>query len=157
MSHAIGQFTLTRQIAASPSVLWYILTDADERELWGAPSDEHVLDVDFANVVEGGSDRHRCGPKENPEFIVDTHWYVLNGPISAVVTERLHGGSGDWSLSLVGYELTEEDSGTALKIDVSVLSLEGPEMIEEHKSGWTSALARMEAMIVKGKLPATRT
>ncbi len=154
MSNAQGQFTLDRHIATSPETLWHILTDAKQREIWGAPSDEHVLTLVTSDVVEGGFDQHRCGPKNNPDFVVDTRWYRLDAPHTAAFTERLHAGEGSWSVSLVGYELTPATGGTDLKIDVSVLSFEGPEMVGEHEGGWTSALGRMEAMIADGRLPA---
>lgn len=153
MSNAQGQFTLERQVAARPETLWHILTDAKQREVWGAPSDEHVLTLDYSDVVEGGADRHRCGPKEKPEFVVDTRWYLLSAPRVAAFTERLHASEGSWSVSLVGYELTPKDGGTHLKIDVSVLSFEGAEMIGEHEGGWTSSLERLQAMISDGRLP----
>ena len=144
MTVATGSFTLSRSFKVSKDRLWHLLTDPEARQAWGAPSDEMVLEIDKADLREDGEDRHRCGPKDNPEFIVDTRWYRLAGPDVAAFTETLIFQGQRASVSLVSYALTGDDANSAVTIEVSVTSFEGPEMIGEHEHGWTGALDRLQ-------------
>ncbi|MCK0095250.1 SRPBCC domain-containing protein [Yoonia sp. F2084L] len=82
-------FDLHRTFNLPPEKLWVLLTDPKHREKWGGPDADTVLVVDKADVRVGGQDRHRCGPADAPEFIVDTRWYDLTEPSRAVFTETL--------------------------------------------------------------------
>lgn len=73
-------FDMHRTIPLPPAKLWDVLTDPKHREKWGGPDAETVLIVDQADVRVGGQDRHRCGPADAPEFVIDTRWYDLSAP-----------------------------------------------------------------------------
>lgn len=149
MSLHTGQFTIQRTIKASQDRLWHLLIDPHARTEWGAPSDDHVLEMVRHDVREGGQDLHRCGPANNPEFEVATHWYHLGEQDSACFTEVLEMGGTRLSVSLVGYDLRAIDGGTELNITVTVTSLVGEDMTDDHHEGWTSALNRMEQIIAR--------
>lgn len=151
MTTATGQFTLNRHFETDIKALWQILTDPTARTVWGAPSPDHVLHLDKADLRENGQERHRCGPKEAPDYCVDTHWYKLSSPDVATFTEALEFGGERVSVSLVSYDLSASDTGTDLIVTVAVTSFEGPEMIDEHKTGWTSALDRLVTDVAAGK------
>ena len=144
MTPATGQFTLRRQFQTPREELWTNLTDPQARAAWGAPSDDHVLHLETADLREDGHERHRCGPADAPEYTVDTRWYKLEKPDYAAFTETLTFGGARVSVSLVTYDLETDPEGTRLEVGITVVSFEGPEMIEEHKSGWTSALAQLQ-------------
>lgn len=147
MTSATGHFQITRTIAAPPARLWSLLTDPQAREAWGAPSDEAVLILDKADLREGGQERHRCGPKEAPDFIVDTHWYHLDAPERACYTETLTIGDARLAVSLVTYRLAAADAGCHLTVDVAVSSMTDDPVTEDFHGGWTSGLDRLERMI----------
>ena len=147
MSLHTGQFTIQRTIKASQDRLWHLLTDPQARTKWGAPSDEHVLEMVTHDLRVGGQELHRCGPAKNPEFEVATHWYHLEGPATACFTEALEMGGTRLSVSLVGYDLNPVEGGTELNITVTVTSLVGEDMTADHHEGWTSALNRMEKIV----------
>ena len=138
-----GAFSLSKSFDVPPARLWHFLTDASEREAWAAPSEDHVLFVDAADVREGGADRHRCGPKDNPEFLVDTRWYRLDVPNLACFTETLIFGGEKASVSLVTYTLLATGSGCDLNIEVQISTLMPDIPISEHQDGWSSALERL--------------
>lgn len=156
MSNLIGTFVVRREIAVTQDRLWTLLTDAKYREAWGAPSDEHVLVLEKSDLREGGAETHRCGPKDNPEFVVDTLWYHLDGPNTATFTETLIFGGQKASVSLVTYLLKQVDAKTNLQVEVAVSAFGDPdnaaEMIEEHKAGWSSALERLFRMASEDSL-----
>lgn len=147
MTRSAAHFQLSRTIGVPPHRLWSLLTDPRARELWGGPSDDATLVLDKADLREGGQERHRCGPKENPEFVVDTHWYHLAEPDLACFTETVSAGGTRFAVTLVTYALSASDSGTTLTVDVSLAPLTDDEMLEDFKEGWTSGLDSLERLI----------
>lgn len=149
---ATETFQITRTIAAPTDRLWSLLTDPHAREAWGAPSDDAILVLDTADLREGGQERHRCGPMEAPEFIVDTHWYHLDAPARACFTETLTVGTDRLAVSLVTYVLAPVSDGSLLTVDVAVSSMTGEPMAADFHGGWASGLDRLERMIAEKAL-----
>lgn len=149
-----GHFQFKRALPLPPTRIWHLLTDAKARQLWGAPSDEDVLEVDASDLSEDGLDIHRCGPRDAPAYTVTTRWYHLNTPSGACFTETVEAEGMRISTSLVTYTLAEEPLGTALTVDVTVSSFVGPEALGDHDDGWTSALARLAHLIENGSFAA---
>ncbi|MEL6167402.1 MAG: SRPBCC domain-containing protein [Pseudomonadota bacterium] len=143
MTIPTGTFTIERRIACTPDRLWHLLIDPEARSAWGSPSDDAVLVLDRHDTREGGQDRHFCGPKEAPEFLVDTHWYHLSLHELACFTETLEIGGHRITVSLVTYALAPADGATDLTVNVAVSSLGDEDGTEDHKAGWTSALDRL--------------
>ena len=138
-----SSFDIHRTFALPPEKLWILLTDAKHREKWGAPDDKTVLVVETADVRVGGQDRHRCGPPDAPEFIVDTRWYDLTEPSRAVFTETLIFGGTAACTSLVTYSLEPSDNRTELGITVATSSFTGPETLAELRHGWDGGLENL--------------
>lgn len=149
MSKTFATFTLNRSFSCAPDQLWFLLTDPKKRELWGAPSDDHVLHLDRANLSEGGTDLHRCGPKEAPDYTVETRWYRLDGPNTACFTETVIADGTKIATSLCNYALSNAQDGTILEVDVAVSSFVGPEALDDFQDGWTAGLNRLEKMMAR--------
>lgn len=147
MTRSAAHFQLSRTFAVPPHRLWALLTDPKARELWGAPSDEAILVLEKADLREGGQERHRCGPADNPEFVVDTHWYHLAAPDLACFTETVSAGGTRFAVTLVTYALSASGAGTALTVDVGLAPLADGDMLDDFKQGWTSGLDRLERLI----------
>lgn len=152
MTAQTATFRLIRTIAVPQDRLWHLVTDPDARELWGAPTDDAVLVLEQADLREGGQDRHRCGPADAPEFIVETRWYHLDAPTRACFTETVSAGGQRFVVSLVTYTLAEAGSATSLTADVAVASMTGDEMQDDFRTGWTNGLNRLEQLIGSGDL-----
>ena len=152
MTAPIATFRLTRTIAAAHDRLWHLLTDAKSREVWGAPSEDAVLVLETTDLREGGQERHRCGPADNPEFTVDTHWYHIDAPTRACFTETSTAGGQRFGVSLVTYVPDADGPSTTLTVDVAVASMTGEDMQGDFLSGWTSGLDRLEHLISTGAL-----
>lgn len=146
MTLATGDFRIERPFALPPDRLWHLLTDPDMRTHWGGPSDDDVLIMDAHDIREGGRDLHRCGPKNDPAYTVETIWYRLDAPRLACFTETVDAGGARIATSLVTYALTATDRGTDLAITVQVSSFVGPEAMADFESGWTSGLNRLDAL-----------
>lgn len=145
MTFPTADFTLSRSFGLSPDTLWHLLTDSKEREAWGVPDDSMVLVMERADLRVDGHERHRCGPADAPDFLVDTRWYALNAPWGACFTETLIVGDARAFTSLVTYRLSQSGAGTALEVHVAVTSFDGPDAFAEVEAGWTNALDRLQA------------
>ncbi|MEM8537028.1 MAG: SRPBCC domain-containing protein [Pseudomonadota bacterium] len=137
-------FDMQRSLPLPPEKLWDVLTDPKHREAWGAPDANTVLIVDTADVRVGGQDRHRCGPRDAPEFVIDTRWYGLQAPERAVFTETLLVGDETMFTSLVTYAVTPNAKGALLEITVAVSSMTGPEALQEVRAGWDGGLTNLD-------------
>ena len=147
MTLATGNFRLTRNIRTSADRLWHLMTDPQARTAWGAPSDDDVLDLVSHDLREGGRDLHRCGPKEDPAYSVETIWYRLDAPTLACFSETVDAGGARIASSLITYALQADGTATTLTVDVYVSSFVGPEALADFEVGWTSALKRLEKII----------
>lgn len=147
MAPAIGSFTINRTFETNMQSLWTVLTDPTCRQAWAGPSPEHVLHLDAADLRVGGKDLHRCGPKDDPEYTVETHWYFLDAPDTACFTETLAFGGQTASTGLVTYTLHAQGASTELNVHVAITSYIGDELFDEYQAGWTSALDRLPAYI----------
>ncbi len=147
MSLDTSSFNLHRTLPLSPDRLWEVMTDPKHREAWGGPDAETVLVIDKADLRVGGQDRHRCGPADAPDFVIDTRWYDLAAPDRAVFTETLIIGGEALCTSLVTYSLTAAGTGTDLGVTVAVSSFSGPETLEDFKQGWGGGLDNLESHV----------
>lgn len=143
MSTETDTFSFTRTLPLPPDRLWHLMTDAAQRESWGAPGDA-VLETITADTRVGGIERHRCGPADNPEFEVETRWYHFDAPAHAVCTEQIEAGGMALGASLVTYRIEPDGNGSKVAITVAVSSFVGPEMMEEFRDGWEGGLANLE-------------
>ncbi|WP_299294518.1 SRPBCC domain-containing protein [uncultured Tateyamaria sp.] len=146
MTTDTGHFEMTRTLPLTPERLWHLLTDASMRERWGAPSEGTVLTVEASDLRVGGSDRHRCGPADAPEFTVDTRWYRIDAPHDAAFTETVHVGDDTIATTLVTYRVTGVDNGSRLDVAVAVSSFVGPDADGEFEAGWTAGLSNLAAL-----------
>ncbi|MDA7425207.1 SRPBCC domain-containing protein [Thalassococcus lentus] len=145
-------FQMNRHFTITKDRLWHLLTDPHAREIWGAPSDEDTLTLEKADFREGGQERHRCGPAEEPQYSIDTHWYHIEAPQLACFSETVSAQGFRFAVSLVRYHLAETDSGTDLVVDVAVAALTDEDMRDDFQNGWTSGLDRLAKLIADKQL-----
>jgi len=149
MTTDTGAFELHHTFAITPDQLWHLLTDTRMREAWGAPSEDMVLHMEVEDLRVGGIERHRCGPKDAPEFEVETRWYRLDGPSDAAFTETVEIGGAAIATTLVTYRVAKTDAGSELFVHVAVSSFTGPDADGEFKQGWEGGLASLQALAAK--------
>ncbi len=138
-------FDLQRILPLPADRLWQVLTDAKEREKWAGPDANTLLETDAADLRIGGQDLHRFGPKDAPEFLVETRWYNLTMPERAVFTETLIFGGEAVSTSLVTYVLGDNGNQTTLDITVAVSSFSGPDALGEIEQGWAGGIDNLQS------------
>lgn len=146
MTTDTGAFNFERTLPLKPDQLWHVLTDPSMRERWGAPGEDMVMTAVTSDLQVGGIEQHICGPKESPEFEVETRWYRLDAPLDAVFTETLEFGGSIAATSLVTYRIAGDAAGSKLFVHVSVSSFSGPDTASEFKAGWDGGLLKLEAL-----------
>lgn len=144
MSLDTKSFNLTRTMPVTIDQLWHLLTDAKAREKWSGPDATTLLETETADLRVGGQDRHRFGPADAPEFVVDTRWYDLTAPERAVFTETLIFGSAAVCTSLVTYVLQSNGKHTELQTTVAVSSFSGSDTLDEVHNGWNGGMDNLE-------------
>jgi uncharacterized protein YndB with AHSA1/START domain len=147
MTTDTGAFDFHRQMPLSPDQLWHVVTDADLRGQWTAPSEGMTLNAKITDLSVGGIERHVCGPADSPEFEVETRWYRLDGPNDAAYTETVEIGGSAIATNLVTYRIAATETGSELFVHVAVTSFCGPEAASEFKAGWENGLQNLDALI----------
>lgn len=149
MTTDTGAFDFQRSYPLSAEQLWHALTDANMRERWGAPSPDMVLKVEKSDLRVGGLERHVCGPKDNPEFEVETRWYHLGAPNDAAFTETIEIGGSAIATSFVTYRIAQKAEQSELFVHVALSSYCGPEAASEFKAGWEGGLQSLDALALE--------
>ncbi|KAA9010427.1 SRPBCC family protein [Histidinibacterium aquaticum] len=139
--------TLSREYPCPPGRLFVLLTNPEARAIWGAPSDDVVIEIDEADIRPGGSEVARCGPKDNPEFDVVAQFHAIEPDTRMVLTETLTVGGEMLSVSLVTTDLEATGTGTELTVTLQVASLSGPETAAGYQEGWEGALANLARLV----------
>lgn len=147
-------FTFEREFAASPDRMWHLMTAPEAREIWGAPSDDTVLQTLSSDFTIGGTEQHRCGPRENPEFEVTTRWYNIDMPKTVTFTETIFAGGATLGTSLVTYVLRPSNTGTQVSVVVAVSSFVGPDMVAEFRNGWDGGLNQLDKLVARDHVAA---
>ncbi len=142
-------FTFDRSFPLSADRMFTLMTASEYREIWGAPDDNQTLEMLSSDFTIGGVERHRCGPKDNPEFEVTTRWYNIDAPATVTYTEQIEAGGMTLGMGLVTYTLADTDTGCDAAITVAVVSFVGPEMIAEFRAGWDGGLAKLDTLAAK--------
>jgi uncharacterized protein YndB with AHSA1/START domain len=88
----------------------------------------------------GGRDIFRCGSSSDPRYRGETHYHDIVPERRIVSTEVVDELDKRLSADVITVELERAGERTKLKLTVQIVSVDGPEMIEGTKSGYTDAL-----------------
>lgn len=129
-----------RGIPAPVNEVFEAFANAGLRAEWGAPSDTATIIYDAEDFQEGGTDRYRCGSKQDPNIHVSTHYLEIIKNRRIVYSETIASGGRRLSASLTTVELAPSGVTTRLKSTTQLASFVGATMIEGHKAGNTASL-----------------
>jgi uncharacterized protein YndB with AHSA1/START domain len=121
-----------REISASPAAVFAAIADPAARELWGPPSDTGVLVYEDADFGEGGLDRFRCGPKDNPYVRGVTRYLDVVPGRRVISSETLVADGRRLCASLSTLELIPEGGKTRLKNTSQLVSFTGEDMVKDY-------------------------
>ena len=142
MNPAVQHATLRfeRHIADAPKVVFAAYSDVQQRVRWGVPSDAAVLIYDAAEFRHGGTDRFRCGPKNDPSINGTTHYLSIAAEQHIVSSETLDRNGQQLAAALTTVEFRPKATGTELVVTVQIASFIGEGMIEGYEQGHRASL-----------------
>ena len=145
-----GTLKFTRNIAASPDIVYAALTDPAARSVWGPPGPDQVVRIENQPApVPGGRETSRCGPAGNPYVTVLTDWVLMEPGTQLVYTETLIAEGAPLGTSLACNEIEATERGCTLTITIQLMSFVGDEMLVEYEAGWTHAINNLARYAVE--------
>ena len=140
-----------RMVPATCSQVFTAYADIEERQKWGAPSDNTALIYDQTNFREGGEDAFRCGSKANPNIHGATRYLDIVVDRRIVSTEMISVDGQRLYASLQTLELAPDDDCTKLKSTIQLVSFVGQDMVKGHESGTNASLDNLVKLFLKHK------
>jgi uncharacterized protein YndB with AHSA1/START domain len=135
-----GTVVFERTYDAAVSCVYAALADPVARANWSAPSDTTIFVYDETDFRVGGRDIFRCGSSSDPRYRGETRYHDIVPERRIVSTEVVDELDKRLSVAVISVELERAGERTKLKLTVQIVSLDGPEMLEGTKSGYTDAL-----------------
>jgi uncharacterized protein YndB with AHSA1/START domain len=140
MNDSKTTLTLTRRIAARPTVVWEALTTPEGLSAWIGPDDGPVV-VAEADPVVGGRFRVRFRMLDESEHEGRGEYVVVDPPRRLVMTWDWEGDE-DEGISRVEITLRPVDGGTELTFVHAGLSDEVTR--DGHARGWRGSLDKLD-------------
>jgi uncharacterized protein YndB with AHSA1/START domain len=145
-----GTIVLERVYDAPSARVFAAFSDPVARARWSAPSETAVLIYEEAEFRVGGRDVFRCGAKSDPRYRGETHYHDIVPGSRIVSTEVILELDKRLSAAVTTLELEPDGERTKLKLTVQLASLDGPDMIEATKMGYTNALDNLSRELQRG-------
>lgn len=140
--------TLEATYAASPARVFRAWEDPEVRRIWGSPSDEVTIRNEAADFRVGGEDVQLCMVGGEAVARVVGHYLDIVPDARIVYSEAISEGETLLGVSLVSAEFIAEGSGTRLVLTLQTVAVDGSDLLEGVLQGWTSALARLDGVLV---------
>ncbi len=131
------------ELPADVGAVFAAFADARLRAAWGAPSETAIVIYDAEDFREGGIDRFRCGPKQDPHIHGTTHYLEIVGNRRIVSSETLAAGGRRLCASLTTVELAPGGQGTRLRSTTQLASFVGAAMVDGHRQGHAASLDKL--------------
>src|SRR3984893_11882737 len=129
-----------RMVPATCSQVFTAYADVEERQKWGAPSENTALIYDQADFREGGEDAFRCGSKANPNIHGATRYLDIVVNRRIVSTETISVDGRRLCASLTTLELNPDGDHTKLKSTIQLVSFVGQDMVRGYENGTNASL-----------------
>lgn len=141
-----GQFTIERTMQTSPARLFKAYEDVKQRAEWGSPPGDVML-YDKSDFTIGGSDVYRCGPKQDPKYLVQVQYQEIVPGERIVYVERVSTGGSVWFAALVSLEFASTNDGTRLLLTDQMASFVGKSMIDGARQGSEDSINNLASLV----------
>jgi uncharacterized protein YndB with AHSA1/START domain len=140
-----------RMVPATCGRVFTAYADVEERQKWGAPSDNTALIYDHADFREDGGDAFRCGSKANPNIHGATRYLDIVVNRRIVSTETISVDGRRLCASLQTLELYPDGDCTKLKSTIQLVSFVGQDMVKGHENGTNASLDNLVNFFSNGQ------
>ncbi|WP_339748302.1 SRPBCC domain-containing protein [uncultured Maricaulis sp.] len=140
-------FTLTRQMAAPPAVVFRAWADPAARTVWSAPSAAVEIVYDAADFRLGGCDVVRCVEPDMPVFAAEVCYHDIVEDRRIIFAESVSRGDERMAAALISVEIVAEGEGSTLTVTLQLVSLDIEGMGSNYRLGWTAALDNLQIWV----------
>lgn len=137
--------TMERTYNASPARVFAAWESVEARLRWSIPFPEAGATYDQTEFKARGLDIMRCGPKDDMRFLAHVRYLEILPDRRIVMAERVAEDGEIRAASLITVEFEpagpkSDARATKQTVTMQVSALDGPDMLDGYRTGWTAAL-----------------
>jgi uncharacterized protein YndB with AHSA1/START domain len=137
-----GTIRLERRYKAAPSRVFAAWAEPAARAQWDVPGRWVIAEQSF-DFREGGRERKRFGPQDDPRFVADTLYIDIVPERRIVFSYSMTSRGVPISVSLTTVELTLHERGTHVLLTEQVAFLDGKDNAANREEGLASMLDKI--------------
>lgn len=137
-----GTIRLERRYKAAPSRVFAAWAEPAARAQWDVPGRWVIAEQSF-DFREGGRERKRFGPQDDPRFVADTLYIDIVPERRIVFSYSMTSRGVPISVSLTTVELTLHERGTHVLLTEQVAFLDGKDNAANRVEGLASMLDKI--------------
>lgn len=137
---------VSQTVAAPLDVTWRAFAETSLRARWSVPGGEQLVYVadDFRPT---GRARYRCGTPGVLEYRGELEYVQVVAQERVVHTETVWAGDDLLSTALLTWSFGTCGTATTVAVVDQMTSFAGQDLIEGHRAGHASALARLDQLL----------
>jgi uncharacterized protein YndB with AHSA1/START domain len=137
-----GTIRLERRFKAPPVRVFAAWAEPKARAKWDVPGRWVVAEQTF-DFREGGRERKRFGPKDDPRLVADTLYLDIVPPRRIVFSYSMTSQGTPISVSLTTIEISAEAKETHLLLTEQIVFLDGNDNAANREEGLASMLDKI--------------
>jgi uncharacterized protein YndB with AHSA1/START domain len=142
-----GTIRLERRYNAAPSRVFAAWAQPAARTRWDVPGRWVIAEQSF-DFREGGRERKRFGPKDDPRFVAETLYLDIVPDRRIVYSYAMTARGVPISVSLTTVELAPDGAQTRLVLVEQVAFLDGNDKAADREEGLASMLDKIGESLV---------
>jgi uncharacterized protein YndB with AHSA1/START domain len=137
-----GTIRLERRYTAAPARVFAAWAEPEARAKWDVPGRWVIAEQTF-DFREGGRERKRFGPKDDPRFVADTLYIDVVPRRRIVFSYSMTSRGMPISVSLTTVEISPDGRNTHLLLTEQVAFLDGNDNAANREEGLASMLDKI--------------
>jgi uncharacterized protein YndB with AHSA1/START domain len=137
-----GTIRLERRYKAAPARVFAAWAEPKARAQWDVPGRWVIAEQTF-DFREGGRERKRFGPQDDPRLVADTLYLDIVPQHRIVFSYSMTGRGTPISVSLTTIELSSSGGGTHLLLTEQIVFLDGNDNAANREEGLASMLDKI--------------
>jgi uncharacterized protein YndB with AHSA1/START domain len=136
-----------RHLKADPKQVFAAFAEPDARSIWAVPQRDWESAEEGDDFRVGGFELSRFGPKDDPRFTCETHYFDIVPERRIVMGGTMLENEIPISCSLCTVELEPESGGTKLRVTEQAAFLDDGDDKKARRQGWDVLLDQLEAYL----------